>query len=119
MDTVDRLYRFTSSTGRINHGIITAFVANGAYAIFDAFDVTDKVTLPVRYVYVSFEPNPYLVNVQSRSEVLPMTADVPWQDERVAKIAAIVLSGKFEQWWQTNGLEVAARLYKQYRDKKS
>lgn len=112
---MDRLYRFTSSTGRINHGIITEVIANGAYVLFDTFDVTDKVTLPVRYVYVSFDPNPYVANRTSKSEVLPMTADVPWQDDRVAKVAAIVVSGKFEAWWQANGAEVAAKLYQQYK----
>lgn len=116
---MDRLYRFTSSTGRVNHGIVTELINNGAYVLFDTFAVTDKVTLPTRYSYVSFLPNPYVVSNTSKSEVLPLTANVPWQDERVAKIATIVLSGKFEAWWQTNRQEVAARLHKQYKDKKS
>lgn len=114
METIDRLYRFTSSTGRVNHGIITALVANGAYVMFDAFAVNDKVTLPVRYSYVSFEENKFVVNRTSKSEVLPMTNNIPWQDERVAKVAAIVLAGGFDEWWQANGSEVTAKLYQQY-----
>jgi hypothetical protein len=114
---MDRLYRFTSSTQRVNHGIITELVNNGAYVLFDTFAVADKITLPVRYVYVSFEPNPYVSTRTAKSEVLPMVADVPWQDERIAKVASVVLSGKFETWWQANRAEVTAKLYQQSKNK--
>jgi len=85
--------------------------------LFDTFAVTDKVTLPTRYSYVSFTPNPFVANRTSKSEVLPLTSDVPWQDERIAKVAAVVLSGKFETWWQANKEQVTSALYQQYKSK--
>lgn len=116
MNTDNRLYRFTNASGRTNHGLVTEFTTNGVYAIFDAFDIAERVTLPARYAFVSLTPNPYLVNHNAVTELLPLTADVKWHDERVAKVAALMLRGEFDAWWQANKATVTATLYKKYED---
>lgn len=115
MDTTNRLYRFTNRSGRVNHGIVTEYVSCGVNVIFDTFDITERVQLPTRYGFVSLEPNPFLPVRLSVTEVLPLRADVPWIDERVARVAQIVLRGEFDAWWQQNAATVRTELYKAYR----
>lgn len=115
MDTTNRLYRFTNRSGRVNHGIVTEHVNGGVNVIFDTFDISERVQLPTRYGFVSLAPNPFLPNRLSVTEVLPLTADVPWVDERVARVAQIVLRGEFDEWWQQHGADVRTELYKAYR----
>ena len=105
-----RLYRFISATGRINHGIIVEHIGAGANVIFDTFAVTDRVTLPTRYAYVSFEPNPYVNRTAAKSEALPLTAPVDWQDPWMATIAKRVTDGTFDQWWAEHAATERPRL---------
>lgn len=105
-----RLYRFTSAKGRINHGIIVDHIGNGANVIFDTFAVTERVTLPTRYAYVSFEPNPYVNRTAAKSEVLPLANGIDWQDPWMATVAEMAALGTFEQWWAENGGRERARL---------
>lgn len=107
---MDRLYRFTSAKGRINHGIIVERIGNGANVIFDTFAVTDQVTLPTRYAYVSFEPNPYVNRTAAKSEALPMVAGVDWQDPWLAEQAKRVMSGTFDTWWAEHAATERPRL---------
>lgn len=121
---MDRLYRFTSSTNRVNHGIIVELIANtecprelgGANVIFDAFAVNDKVTLPMRFAYVSFEPNPFVNPTSAKSEVLPMAANVPWQESWIADLAKMVRAGTFDAWWAENAAGARERLMHRYRE---
>ena len=112
---MDRLYRFTSATNRVNHGVIVEFVANGANVIFDTFAVNDKVTLPTRFAYVSFEPNPFVNPTAAKSEVLPMAPNVAWQDRWLAELATMVMAEKFDGWWAENAEKERPRLMSRYR----
>jgi len=112
---MDRLYRFTSATNRVNHGIVVALVANGANVIFDTFAVNDKVTLPTRFAYVSFEPNPFVNKTTAKSEVLPMV-DVAWGDPWLAGLAKLVTAGKFDEWWTANEERERPRLLSRYHE---
>lgn len=107
---MDRLYRFTSAKGRINHGIIVERIGNGANVIFDMFAVNDRVTLPTRYAYVSFEPNPYVNRTAAKSEALPLTTGVDWQDPWMATVAKLAMEGKFDQWWAEHAADERPRL---------
>lgn len=113
---MDRLYRFTSATNRVNHGIIVELVANGANVIFDAFAVNDKVTLPMRFAYVSFEPNPFVNPTSAKSEVLPLADNVPWQEKWIADLARMVKAGTFDAWWEENAAGARERLMHRYRE---
>ncbi|HSG61643.1 MAG TPA: hypothetical protein VLA24_09440 [Pseudomonadales bacterium] len=117
MDTANRLYRFTSSTGRVNHGIVTEFVGNGVYVLFDSFDVKERITLPARYAYTSLTPNPYADNAAAKRELLPLTGTQPWHDSQVATVAAILVAGRFGEWWPVHGTELMAAMYKRSKYK--
>lgn len=109
---MNRLYRFTNRNNRVNHGLITELVDGGVYVMLDQFDISEKVQLPARYAYVSLTPNPYTLSQATRTEVLPLTYDIRWQDERIARVATIMLDGKFDEWWEKNQSRVMAALYK-------
>lgn len=107
---MNQLYKFTSSTGRTNYGIVTEQTSNGVYVLLDSFDVSERHTLPTRYAFVSLTPNPYMVNQSATRTLLPLTDDVPWQDERLRTVAGIVQRGEFDGWWQKNAEDVRTKL---------
>lgn len=95
------LYRFTNVHGRQNHGVILDRVSDGANVLMDAFVISDRVTLPARYCFVSFAPNPYL-SVETQSDVLPLSTPVVWSEPEIGRIVALMQKGEFPDWWATN-----------------
>lgn len=105
------LYRFTNVNSRQAHGIITELHDNGAYVLFDDFQVKDKVLLPAHYAYVSFQPNPYVIDGgRTKREVLPDSTPVTWQDKRVAEVAKHLGEG-FADWWAEHGPTIRKDMY--------
>lgn len=105
------IYRFTNVHGRQAHGIVTELHEDGAYVLFDDFQVKDKVLLPAHYAYISFRPNPYVIDGgRTKSEVLPDTTPVRWQDKRVAEVASHLGEG-FAAWWAEHGPAIRKDMY--------
>ena len=111
---MNRLYRFTNRHGRVNHGIVTEHLDDGVNVIFDAFDVEEQHSLPARYGYVCLSLSAQ--RESATTEILPLTDDVVWQDERLQKVATMVLAGTFESWWERNAADVRAKLFQMYED---
>ena len=113
MDTTERLYRFTSSTNRVNHGVVTRRTEAGVYAVFDTFGSADGRTLPARYGFVALTPNPYVEDTAAHGELLTLTPDVQWTNSTVARVASAALAGDFDAWWQASAIEIITELKQQ------
>lgn len=105
------IYRFTNVNNRQSYGVITELRDNGAYVLFDDFRINDKVLLVAHYAYVSFEPNPYVMDGgRTKREVLPDTTPVVWQDKRLAEVASHLVEG-FAEWWAEHGPAICKDMY--------
>lgn len=108
------IYCFTNVHGRKAWGIITELFDHGAYVLFDEFSPKGKTTNSAHYAYVSFEPNPFVVETNTTSEVLPVTTPVRWQDARVAAVAQHLGEG-FAAWWSEFGPDIRRDMYSSYK----
>lgn len=103
------IYRFTNARGRQSYGVVTELFEHGAYVLFDDFQVSDTVVLAAHFAYVSFERNPFVMG-STRSEVLPDTTPVTWQDKRLADAASHLGDG-FSEWWAEHGPIIRSDMY--------
>lgn len=107
------IYRFTNVRNRQSYGVVIELFDHGAYVLFDDFQVNEKVVLAAHFAYVSFERNPFVMG-STRSEVLPDTTPVTWQDKRVAEASRYLGEG-FSEWWADHGPAIRSDMYNTYR----
>lgn len=96
------IYRFTSSKGAVNHGLIVEKIDTGYYILFDSFDIAPGVQLPVRYSFVTGEQSEYVLPNNSRRDILPIDTPVKWQDHRLTEAHRRMQAGAFGDWWRQN-----------------
>lgn len=107
------IYRFTNATGRQNYGVIRECTAGGAYVLMDTFEPKPGVTLPARFCFVSFEPNPF-VTAQTLGEVLPVETPVQWYTPLIADAHKATREGQGAQWFADNAA-IVGELIKAHR----
>lgn len=113
-----QLYRFTNIHGRQRHGVCLEMVANGANILADTWQPNEKVTVPANYAYVSFAPNPYVMdNGRTKTELLPLDTLVTWQTPEIAQIVAMMQSGTFDAWWPQHRAEIVKKFIGGYKVK--
>ena len=113
-----QLYRFTNVHGRQRYGVCIEMKDNGAYVLSDTWQPTEKVTAPATYAYISFEPNPYLINTgNTKSELLPLDTPVAWQTPEIAQIVAMMQAGTFAEWWLVNRSGIVRKFINGYKPK--
>lgn len=111
-----QLYRFTNVHGRMRYGVCIEMKDDGAYILADAWQPTDKVKAPATYAYVSFVPNPYLINAgDTKTELLPLDTPVTWQTPEIAQIVAMMQAGTFAEWWQVNQSVIVRKFINGYK----
>lgn len=102
------LYKFTSSTGRVNYGLVIETLENG-YSVFkDDFEIDDDLIIPARFVFVSNEKNQFVMGKTS-SEILPIETVVSWRNSDVENVAKLMQQGKFADWWQKNSASISVK----------
>lgn len=111
-----QLYRFTNVHGRVRNGVCLEMIANGANILGDTWQPTEKVVVPARFAYISFEPNPYVINTgATKTELLPLTTPVQWQTPEIAQIVAMMKAGTFADWWQQHRAEIVRKFIGGYK----
>lgn len=109
------IYRFTNIHGRQRHGICLEMFADGANILADTWQPNDKVTIPANYAYVSFAPNPYLLTVNTQTDLLPLDTPVTWQTPEIAQIVAMMQDGTFAEWWQVHRAQILRKFINGYK----
>lgn len=111
-----QLYRFTNVHSRTRNGICIEMKDNGAYVLSDAWQPTDKVKAPATYAYISFAPNPYVIDTgKTKTELLPLDTPVTWQTPEIAQIVAMMRAGTFAEWWQANQSVIVRKFINGYK----
>jgi len=108
------IYRFTNRTGRYHYGICLEMIGNGANVLGDAWQPTEKVDVPARFAYISFDPNPYVI-ATVKHELLPLDTPVTWQTPEIAQIVAMMQAGTFGDWWQANRSAIVRKFINGYK----
>lgn len=111
-----QLYRFTNVHGRQRYGVCIEMMDNGAYVLSDTWKPTDKVTAPATYAYISFLPNPFVIDGGKTSiDFLPLDTPVTWQTPEIAQIVAMMRAGTFAEWWQVNQSMIVRKFISGYK----